>query len=152
MGQVPGQLDLLGWEPPKPVARYEAQAVRASTIPAMTARAVAAALRGTEVPREVIAQRMGAYLGQPISRHMLDAYASQARGDHPISIARFIALVHATGDRRLLQIFADLFEWAVIERQYLPMIELAAVQQQRQALARQARILSLQAARRQRSA
>lgn len=147
MGQVAGQLDLLGWQPPQPVTRFDARTVRASGVAAMVSRAVATALRECEAPREVIAQRMGAYLGEHVSRHVLDAYASQARADHRISLPRFVALVHATGDRRLLQACAELFGWAVIESRYLPMIELAAVQQQRQALARQARILSMQAAR-----
>ena len=69
---------------------------------------------------------------------MLDAYASEARREHAIPVTRLIALMHATGDRRLLQLIAEPLGWAVIERRYLPMIELAAVQDQRDELAKRA--------------
>ena len=147
MRPVAGQLDLLDWRPPQPVARFDERAVRAHGVAAGMSRAIAASLRECEAPREVVARRMSEFLGQPVSRHMLDAYASQAREEHVISLTRFVALLHATGDRRLLQAVADLLGWAVIETRYLPLIELAAVQQQRQALAKQARVLSLAAAR-----
>lgn len=145
MAHVPEQLDLLGWTPPQPVRRFEAKSLRARNIAAMASRAVATALRETDVPREVIARRMSEYLGQPVSRNVLDGYASQAREDQTVSLPRFIALLHATGDRRLLQAVADLFGWAVIENRYLPMIELAAVQQQRETLRRRAGVLARQA-------
>jgi hypothetical protein len=147
MPDVPGQLDLLGWQAPQPVVRHDPHSVRAKSVAARVCQAISATLRESDVPREVVARRMGEFLGRPVSKHMLDAYASQAREEHAISLPRFIALAHATGDRRLLQAVADLFGWAVIESRYLPMIELAAVNEQRQLLARHARVLSLQAAR-----
>jgi hypothetical protein len=147
MRPVPGQLDLLDWTPPQPVARFDERSIRARGVSASMSRAVAASLRECDAPRDVVARRMSEFLGQTVSRHMLDAYASQARDEHVISLPRFIALLHATGDRRLLQAVADLFGWAVIEARYLPMIEMAAVQQQRQALAHKARVLSLAVAR-----
>ncbi|MDE2580111.1 MAG: DNA transposition protein [Rhodospirillales bacterium] len=147
MKPEPRQLDLLGWTPPQPVARFDTRSVRARTLQARMCQAISAALREASVPRQVIAERMSEYLGQTIGVNMLNAYASQAREDHVISLPRFLALVHATGDRRLMQAAADLFGWAVIESRYLPMIELAAVSEQQRALARRARVLSLQARR-----
>ena len=141
------QPDLFDWKPPEPVARFDAHAVRAADLKAVISRAVAATLRDTELPRDVIARRMSVYLGERISRYALDAYASQGRTDRPISVPRFCALIHVTGDRRLLQVVADLFGWVAVESSCLTMIELAAITRQRQLLARQARVLSAKASR-----
>ncbi|CAA0129018.1 Uncharacterised protein [Starkeya nomas] len=75
--------------------------------------------------RDEIAARMTAYLDEQISGHMLNAYASEARSEHIINIVRFIALIEATGDRRLLEFIASQFGWSVIEQRYLPAISLA---------------------------
>jgi hypothetical protein len=63
------------------------------------------------------------------------------------SLVRFIALLHATADPRLLQIVADQIGMAVIEKRWLPLIELASlrehedtVKRRRQALQAHARI------------
>ncbi|MBW6399527.1 DNA transposition protein [Roseomonas sp. HJA6] len=132
------QPDLLDWQPPTPVVAFEPAQVRAASLAASVARAVAATLRDSPLPREEVGARMSAYLGERVSKHMLDAYASEQRTDHPIPVTRLVALMHATGDRRLLQLIAEPLGWAVIERRHLPMIELAAVQEQRDELARRA--------------
>lgn len=144
----PDQLDLLAWEPPAPVARFEEHRVRAATIAVRVSLAVAAALKDADergLSREEIARRMSLFLGAPISRVTLDGYASTAREDRVISVPRFAALLHATGDRRLLEILAEPMDWAVIERRHLPLIELAAVQQRREELKRHADALLRQA-------
>lgn len=123
----PGQPDLLDWQPPETVVAFEPAHVRAATVAASIARAVAAALRDSPLSRGEVAARMTAYLGERVSKNMLDAYASEARQDHPIPVTRLIALMHATGDRRLLQLLAEPLGWAVIERRHLPAIEIAAV-------------------------
>jgi hypothetical protein len=89
---------------------------------------------------------MSEYLGEPVSPAMLDAYASPARDSHRIGAARLIALVHATGDRRLLQLLAEPFGWAVVEARHLALIEAALLREQedelrrrREALLRRAR-------------
>jgi len=76
---------------------------------------------------------------------MLNAWASEARDEHTIPLTRLIALLHATRDRRLLELLAAELGWAVIERRHLPMIELAAVQERQDALRRQADRLRYQA-------
>jgi len=65
---------------------------------------------------------MSAYLGEDVSENMLNAYASEARDEHIISLVRLIALIHATRDRRPLELIASMFGWAVIERRHLPAI------------------------------
>jgi len=136
-----GQMNLLEWEPPAPVARFEDARVRAATLPALIARAIAEVLRtaaeaGTD--RAQVAERMSEYLGQRVSKSMLDAYASQAREDHAIPLSRFVALLHATGDRRLLELLAEPLGWSVIERRYLPLIELASVREHEDEVRRRA--------------
>lgn len=145
MRRALGQLDLLAWQPPQPVARFPDDAVRASTLSGRVSRAVAAALRDCGISREEIARRMSDYLGETVSQNMLDAYASQAREEHRISVPRFLALVHATGDRRLMEAMAELFGWTVIERRFLPLIELAQVREREDELRRQAEALRRQA-------
>lgn len=75
------------------------------------ARVVGEALNGDARTREVIAAEMSVLLDAEISKLMLDAYASPARGEHNISFARFCALVAVTNrfdllDRELREIGA----------------------------------------------
>ncbi len=147
-GVPPDQLDLLAWQPPAPVAKFEERRVRAATISVRLALAVSAALKDADargLSREEIARRMSEFLGTHVSRATLDGYASAAREDRVISVPRFVALLHATRDRRLLEILAEPMDWAVIERRHLPLIELAAVQQRREELRRHAESLLRQA-------
>ncbi len=137
------QPDLLDWQAPEPVVRFEDRAVRSATIAGRLAKAIAAALHGHN--RTDVARTMGDFLGRPVSKAMIDAYASEARDDHVISTPRFIALLHATGDRRLLELLAEPMGWAVIERRHLPLIELAAIQDKAAELTRQADALRRQA-------
>lgn len=59
-----------------------------------------AALEGRS--RAVIAAQMTDVLGEPVSKEMLDAYASPARHDHKVPMCRFFALVAVTGRQDLL--------------------------------------------------
>jgi len=115
--------DLFDWQPPELVERFDADITRAASQRAAISKVVSAALRDCELDRDAIAERMGEYLGEDVSKPILDAYASEARKDHSISVPRYLALIHATGDRRLLQFLADQFGLAVIDRKYLKMIQ-----------------------------
>jgi hypothetical protein len=129
------QLDLLNdWVPPATTVRFEDSRVRASGLAAQLSRVVAAALTDAKQSREAIAKAMSAFLGETISVNMLNAYASQAREGHSITLPRFIALVHATGDRRLLEWMAEPMRWSVIDTKHLPLIELAALNERRREL------------------
>lgn len=136
MARHPAQADLLDWQPPRTVARYAEEQVRAASIAGRVSRAVSAALRDSELSREDIAARMAAYLGEAVSTAILDAYASPAREGHRISVPRLMALLHATQDRRLLELLAEPMGWAVIERRYLPLIEVAAIREKEDELRR----------------
>lgn len=142
------QLDLLRWQPPEVTRRFEPTRVRAHGLRERVARAVAAALADAAkrgLSRDGVAARMTEYLGAPLTKNMLDAYASVAREDHTLSVTRFAALLHATGDQRLLEMLASEMGWAVIERRYLPLIELAAVHDRQDELRRVADHLRRQA-------
>ncbi len=64
---------------------------------AMVAAGVARACRDDGRPRHEIARAMGDVLGEPVSKAMLDAYASEARGEHNIPAHRWWALIAVTG-------------------------------------------------------
>ncbi len=98
---APVQPSLLEWAPPAP---YAEQDVRAATLAGSISRAVAQTLRECTLDRTEVARRMSAFLGEPVSLAMLNAYASQAREDHSISAVRLLALMHATGDTRPLEL------------------------------------------------
>lgn len=130
------QPSLLDWTPPETVRAFEPTQVRGATLAARIARAVSVALSECKRPREKIAADMSAWLGERVTVNMLNAYASPARNQHTISLPRFLALIAATDDRRPLQLLADDFGWAVIERRHLPLIELAAAREQKDAMDR----------------
>lgn len=133
MKQAPAtQLDLLNWKPPAAVAQFDRQRVRAATMAGLTKRAISEALRDSAAAgfdRGAIALGMSDWLGERISKPMLDAYASEARDTHAISLVRFAALLVVTQDARLLQVIAEAAGLAVIDRKYLPLIELASLRE-----------------------
>ena len=147
MRPVPGQPDLIDWAPPEAVVRFDDKQVRAATLASRICLAVSASLKDTGKSRAEIAQAMSDFLGESVTKNMLDAYASQAREDHAIPLARFVALLAATQDRRLLELIAEMMGWAVIDRRYLPLIKLAALQDRQADLARQADQIRRQAKR-----
>lgn len=86
-GQLP-----LGFDPP---ALPEAHADLAG-FDRRVAASVARILREDPATRFEIAGRVSELLDEDVSKLMLDAYASEARDGHNISVARFLALVAAT--------------------------------------------------------
>ncbi|MEW9272951.1 phage regulatory CII family protein [Gluconobacter oxydans] len=135
------QFDLLAWSPPETVAAFDPQMIRANSYGGRLSRAISISLDGCGYSRAEIAARMSEHLGRRISLNILNAYASVARETHEISVSRFDALVSATGDRRLLEFVAADHGFSVIDRRYLPMIELAAVQEHRRDLAKKERAI-----------
>lgn len=139
-------LDLLAWEAPQVAPRLDPDTVRAETLRGRIARAVALVLRECELDRDVIVQRMGEFLDEPMTIAMLNAYASQAREEHTISAIRLVALAHATGDIRALQALIDPLDHVVIPNRYLPAIEAEMTAEQADALTQRADELRQQAA------
>ncbi|SBW09266.1 Phage-related DNA transposition protein(B) [uncultured Alphaproteobacteria bacterium] len=115
--------ELLSWQPPEPAQAFEPEKVRAASLRTSICRALAVSLKDCGKEREEIAAEIGKFLGEPCSKAMLDAYASEAREDQVISLLRFLGLIHATHDIRLMQVLAEMFDWAVVPAKYLPAIE-----------------------------
>lgn len=121
----PHTLDLFDHMPALPpvVARFEERVIGAANLRDRIAQAVSATLRDmVAADREQIAQRMSDWLGEDVPKSTLDAYSSQARSDNTITYLRLLALVHATGDRRLLQLGADLFGLAVVDQRHVALV------------------------------
>lgn len=127
------QLDLLlDYQPPKnPLQAFPSEKVRAASLAASIARAVSVSLKECGRSRDQVAQEMSAYLGEAISENMLNAYASEARAEHIINVVRFVALIHATRDRRLLELVAERFDWAVVDRRDVLAIETAELEERK---------------------
>lgn len=106
-------------QPPRPAITVDPERVRADTVAQRASRAVAMALADCDLGRGEIAERMSDYLGESVSKAMLDAYASPARDEHRINIPRLLALMHATGDVRPLAALAETLGYAVVERRQL---------------------------------
>lgn len=101
----------------QPVQRFEEQISAAATLNGRICRAISAALATTPYSRDEIASRMSAYLGERISKSMLDKYASEGSEDHIITLPRFLALVHATDDKRLLNLLTEPFGFISVPRE-----------------------------------
>ena len=126
------QADLLAWEAPTPVEKFAPVRVRAATLTGKIKRAISEALREEAekgFDRENTAAAMSHFLGETVSKNALDSWCSDAREDHMPSLVRFIALLDATGDKRVLQVICQELGWAVIEKRWLPMIELASLRE-----------------------
>ena len=125
-------LDLLrDFRPPEIAERFEEAAlVKASHLSQRISRCVSRTLTDSGLGRDEIAGRMSDYLTETVSKHMLDAYASEARDDHNISLERAAAMVHATGDPRLFGDLLGRLGYAVIPERYLAAVEDAMITEQ----------------------
>lgn len=116
----PLTIDLFRDYAPAPVVeRFDADAVKAFSLAAKLSKAVSLTLAGTN--RAETAEAMSEYLGDEVSKGMLDNYASQAK-EHSISAVRLAALVHVTGDVRALNALLEDAGLIVIPKQYEPLI------------------------------
>jgi hypothetical protein len=127
--------NLFEWTPPPIVKRFDDARVRTVEIGTQLSRGVAETLRGLD--RKEVAADMSSWLGEPVSDKMLDKYASQADGAHMISLPRAVALIHATGDVRLLQMIAETIGYVVIEETWLFAVKEAQLSEKMERLARE---------------
>ncbi|HEY9081304.1 phage regulatory CII family protein [Magnetovibrio sp.] len=128
---------LLLWTPPHDVVvRFKDERVRTATLRSQLSRAVSETLTDADATRDEIAQKMSEWLGENVSKEMLDNYASEAKEDHAISLPRAIALIEVTGDVRLLQLIAEMFGHVVIESRYLYAVDEAMVTEEMERLAK----------------
>ncbi|QDG79383.1 hypothetical protein FJ695_00250 [Labrenzia sp. PHM005] len=117
-----------GWTPPRVSVGFEPGAIPGNRLSSRISRAIAKALKECGKDRTTIAGRMSEAIGHPVSVAMLDAYASEAKTDHNITVERFVALIKATGKTELLGFLAEDFDLAVIPRRFENVIELALIE------------------------
>jgi hypothetical protein len=126
--------DLLAWEPPKVAAGFGEGAVRGSRIANQICQVVKLALEGQD--RAEVAARMSGELGYPVSRAMLDNYASEGAEAHKITLERFVALVEATGCVDALAFVAERFGHVVVPERYAAIVEYHLLEEHEQDVTR----------------
>ena len=126
--------NLFEWPPPPIVERFDEHRVRAVTLRARLDHAVSETLKTAkdekDLSRDTIANEMSEWLGETVSKEMLDNYASEAKDDHTIPYIRILALIEVTGDTRLLQMGVELSEHAVIPDKYVAAVKDALISDQ----------------------
>ncbi|MCV6583995.1 MAG: hypothetical protein OIF47_00525 [Marinibacterium sp.] len=132
----PNTLDMFrDWRPPQVSVSLPPEVTTGGNLGSQLARAVSRALKAAGRSREEIAAEMSDYLGDEISKNMLDAYASEARESHKITVERMMALIHVTGQHGLLGFIAEQFGLVVVHERYRDIIDLHFIEEQEQALA-----------------
>ncbi|WP_319774442.1 hypothetical protein [Breoghania sp.] len=116
--------DLLSWKPEPVAVGFIEGEVRGNRMANRISQAVSIALRGSQLSRADIAARMSDELGYQVSEATLDAYASEAKETHKITLERFIALIEVTGCHDLLGFIAEFFGFRVVPQKYADLIEL----------------------------
>lgn len=135
-----GTLDLLSWQPPAPPKPTRIERPTGEDLAARITLEVATALRESPLTREEIAERVGEYLGETISRGVLDQYASQAKDDHNISAYRLAALARVLERPQLLLLLAGAVECTVVHQRWIPAIQEAQLTAQREEIDRQLKV------------
>lgn len=95
------------------------------------ASAVAAILKRDGRSRFEVAGQVSALLDDDVTKYMLDAYSSEARGDHNISMARFLALTVATQSFDVLDALARLIGCAVMVGDEMRLAEIGHLEAQK---------------------
>lgn len=130
-------LDLLSWAPPKPPKPAVIEQPEGHDLALRISLEISTALREADKPRDQIAEEMSAYLGESISKGMLDAYSSQAREDHNISAYRLAALAHVLERPQLLLLLAAVVGCTVVEKRWIPAIREAQLSVEAEEIDRQ---------------
>ena len=137
-------MDLWSWQPtpaPAPIGEDVQEAEQhpnGKNLSERISRAVADALRECDLPRDEIVRRMREFLGESVSVHSLNQYASQARDDHNIPFSKLVALCHAIGRSELLDVGARAIGARVVHGRYVPAIESAIARDRAKELRREA--------------
>lgn len=128
--------DLFDWEPPRVAAGFDRERLPGNRLASRISRAVALALKECGKTRAAIAEEMSAELGYALSEATLDAYASEAKEGHKITLERFIALIQATGCHDLIGLVCEPFAHVAVPERYASLIELHLIEQHEADIAR----------------
>ncbi|MEP3260139.1 MAG: hypothetical protein ABJO06_21660 [Roseibium sp.] len=113
------------YTPPEVALGFGDRVARGGDLASRISRAIGRALKDCGKDRETVAADMSARLGTPVSASVLDAYASEAKQTHNITVERFAAPIHATGQRQLMGFLGAEFDLAVVPSKYETVIQLA---------------------------
>ncbi|EFO30967.1 conserved hypothetical protein [Roseibium sp. TrichSKD4] len=116
------------WTPPRVSVGYETGAIPGNRVGSRISRALGLALKDCGKGRAEIAHLMSERLDQKVTLAMLDAYAAEGKTGNNITVERFHALIHATGQLRLLGFLAEDFDMKVIPARFESVIELALLE------------------------
>lgn len=112
-------------------SRQPTQRIECSDLIHKLARAMSRALKECPYTRQEVAGRMADALGQAsISASTLNAYTSEAKPDHQISLVRFVAFVRATEARWLWDLVVADEGLTMLEGDEARLAEIARVQQE----------------------
>jgi hypothetical protein len=128
--------DLFDWRPPKVAAGFAPEQLPGGRTASRISRALSLAMRDCGKPRAEVAAAMTAELGYAVSADMLDAYASEAKEGHRISLERFIALIAATGCTDLIGLVTEPFGLVAVPARYEALIELNLIEEHEMEVAR----------------
>ncbi len=130
-------LSLLDWQPPKIAARFDPAEMSLSTFPGRLCHALRLALAECGKDRKTVAAEMTEFLGETVTKHMVDSWVSEAKDGNTINVIRFHALIQVTGDPRLLSVIADDSDHLVVPAKYQAAVEEAMVSDQIEELTKQ---------------
>lgn len=119
------------FDPPAPAASEGAL----SGIERQVASAVAQILKDDTRTRYEVAGGVSALLQDDVSKLMLDAYASEAREGHNISVGRFLALIAETGRYDVLNGLLALIGARIVVGEEVLTVELGHLEAERQRIA-----------------
>lgn len=134
----PFTVDLFRDVIPAPVVhRFEADEVKAWSLAGRLAKAVALTMEESGMTREQIAQAMSEVLKAPVSKAVLDAYASQARDQNSISAIRLAALAQVTNDLRAINVLLEEAGLIVVPKKYEALLRRERAREMRDLLERE---------------
>lgn len=130
---------LLDWEPSHVTLGYSDDVAGRGALENQIARLLGRALRDAvenhNLSRVEVARLMAEELGRPVSKDMLDKWASEASGAHRIPLDAFIALIKVTQANDLLGFIPGLLGFAVVPKHYAEIIDMHLIEEKQRELA-----------------
>lgn len=130
--------DLFAWEPPQVAAGYSEDVAGRGALDNRIARSISRAMKDARdrgLQRADVARTMSEFLGRTVSEDTLNKWASEASGQHRISLDAFIALIEATGAHELMGLVTNGFGFVAVPERYRDLIELHLIEEHEREIA-----------------
>ncbi|MGR9345877.1 hypothetical protein ACU8NW_14835 [Rhizobium leguminosarum] len=127
------------YQPAPVVDRFDHEEVKAYSLAGKLSKAVALTMEESGMTRDELATALSDVTKSPVSKAMLDAYASQAREQHSISAVRLAALITITEDPRALNVLLEDAGFIVIPKKYEALLKRERARELREQLEREER-------------